>query len=36
MEILDYIAYYNSIRLHSSLGYVSPLEYEKEQLRYDA
>lgn len=30
-EILDYITYYNSIRLHSTLGYVSPIEYEKEQ-----
>jgi transposase InsO family protein len=31
MEILDYITYYNSIRLHSTLGYVSPMTYEKEQ-----
>jgi len=30
-EILDYITYYNSIRLHSTLGYLSPMEYEKEQ-----
>ncbi len=30
-EILDYITYYNSIRLHSTLGYVSPMAYEKEQ-----
>jgi putative transposase len=30
-EILDYITFYNSIRLHSSLGYVSPMAYEKEQ-----
>ena len=33
MEIVDYIAYYISIRLHSSLGYVSPMKYEKELLR---
>lgn len=32
-EIVDYICYYNSIRLHSTLGYVSPMDYEKEQLR---
>ena len=32
LETIDYIAYYNSIRLHSTLGYKSPLEYEKEQL----
>lgn len=30
-EILDYITFYNSIRLHSALGYVSPMAYEKEQ-----
>jgi transposase InsO family protein len=30
-EILDYITYYNSIRLHSTLGYISPIDYEKEQ-----
>jgi transposase InsO family protein len=31
IEILDYITFYNSIRLHSTLGYVSPMTYEKEQ-----
>ena len=31
MEILDYITFYNSIRLHSTLGYLSPMAYEKEQ-----
>jgi putative transposase len=36
MEIVDYIAYYNSLRLHSTLGYLSPMDYEKEQLRYAA
>ncbi len=30
MEILDYITYYNAIRLHSTLGYRSPMDYEKE------
>ena len=29
-EILDYITFYNSIRLHSTLGYLSPMAYEKE------
>ena len=33
MEVLDYIAYYNGIRLHSTLGYQSPLAYEKEQYK---
>jgi putative transposase len=32
IEILDYITYYNYSRLHSKLGYRSPMEYEKEQL----
>ena len=32
LEILDYISYYNSLRLHSTLGYKSSMEYEKEQL----
>ena len=36
MEIVDYITYYNSIRLHSTLGYVSPIDYEKEQLQHAA
>ncbi len=30
-EILDYITFYNSLRLHSYLGYVSPMQFEKEQ-----
>ena len=33
LEALDYISYYNSIRLHSTLGYQSPFTYEKEQCR---
>lgn len=32
LEILDYITYYNCHRLHSTLGYLSPMAYEKEQL----
>ena len=36
LEVLDYISYYNSIRLHSTLGYKSPFEYEKEQGRLAA
>lgn len=32
LEVLDYISFYNAIRLHSTLGYVSPMNYEKEQL----
>jgi putative transposase len=36
MEVLDCISYYNSIRLHSTLGYKSPFAYEKEQGRLAA
>jgi len=32
LEIIDYIAYYNCLRLHSTLGYVSPMAFEKEQV----
>lgn len=32
IEILDYISYYNGIRLHSTLGYLAPIAYEKELL----
>ena len=33
LKVLDYIGYYNSIRLHSTLGYKSPMTYEKELQR---
>jgi putative transposase len=32
LEVLDYITFYNFARLHSTLGYRSPMEYEKEHL----
>ena len=35
-ETLDSITYYNADRLHSTLGYKTPFEYEKEQLRFAA
>ena len=31
--VLDFITFYNAYRLHSILGYRSPFEYEKEQLK---
>ena len=33
MQVLDYISYYNSIRLHSTLGYKTPFAYEKDLCR---
>lgn len=36
LEVLDYIAWYNSSRLHSTLSYVSPMEFETEFLRIAA
>lgn len=33
IEVLDYITFYNGLRLHSTLGYLSPIKYEKERLR---
>ena len=33
LEVLDYIGFYNAMRLHSTIGYVSPMEYEKERLK---
>jgi transposase InsO family protein len=32
VEVIDYISYYNSDRLHSSLDYLSPMDYEKERI----
>ncbi len=33
-EIFEYIeAYYNTIRAHSFLGYLSPLEFEKLKMK---
>jgi len=30
-EVLDYISFYNGIRLHSTLGYLAPIAFEKER-----
>jgi transposase InsO family protein len=36
LEITDYITYYNCLHQYSALGYLSPMAYEKEQLRFVA
>jgi len=35
-EIFEYINWYNKERLHSSLGYLSPMDYVKQNNRYAA
>ena len=30
IELEKYMYYYNNIRLHSTLGYISPVEFEKK------
>ena len=31
-ELFDYINWYNNIRIHSSLNYLTPIEYKKVSL----
>lgn len=35
-EVMDWLAFYNATRLHSTLGYVSPMRYEKNWLAAQA
>ncbi len=30
LSIIDYLAFYNGKRIHSTLSYPSPLEFERE------
>lgn len=31
-EVIDWLLWYNSCRLHSTLGYISPMQYEQRWL----
>jgi transposase InsO family protein len=31
-QVMNWLAFYNATRLHSTLGYVSPMHYEKNWL----
>jgi putative transposase len=31
-EVVDWLRLYNSRRLHSTLGFLSPMDFEKKQL----
>jgi len=31
-EVIDWLQFYNGKRLHSTLGYLSPMDYEKKRL----
>jgi transposase InsO family protein len=31
-EVIDWLGFYNHRRLHSTLGYLSPMAFEKKQL----
>jgi transposase InsO family protein len=36
LSIIDYLAFYNGKRMHSKLGYQSPLEFEREFYKKSA
>ena len=34
VELMDYIHWFNTIRIHGTLGYISPVEFRKETLSF--
>jgi len=36
LSVLDYLAFYNGKRIHSTLGYKSPLEFEWDFFKHAA
>jgi transposase InsO family protein len=33
LEFMDYVNWFNNCRIHSSLGYMSPIEYRNDTLK---
>jgi len=33
LEFMDYVNWFNNFRIHSSLGYMSPIEYRNDTLK---
>lgn len=33
LELYDYVHWYNNLRIHSSLSYLTPVEYKEKLLR---
>ncbi|WP_374718077.1 IS3 family transposase, partial [Neobacillus sp.] len=33
LELDDYVHWFNHIRIHGTLGYLSPIEYKNEHLK---
>lgn len=34
LHLADYVHWFNHIRLHSTLGYLSPVDYKKQKLTF--
>ena len=34
LELMDYIHWFNNIRIHGTLGYISPIEFKKDTLSF--
>ncbi|WP_188618874.1 IS3 family transposase, partial [Halolactibacillus alkaliphilus] len=32
-ELADYVNWYNNIRIHSTLGYLTPVEFKRNALK---
>ncbi|MCL2841791.1 MAG: IS3 family transposase, partial [Defluviitaleaceae bacterium] len=34
LELMDYVHWFNNIRIHSSLGYISPVQFRTRTLSF--